>query len=230
MTHARERRAILQAARRLERAGLVHGTSGNVSLRVRGGFLVTPTGIAPDAIAAEDIVLCDGDGTPAPRQRVPSSEWRIHRDLYAARADAGAVVHTHSPYATAIAAMRRAIPAVHYMVAAAGGEDIRCAEYATFGTAELSASALRALVERRGCLLANHGVVALAENLEAAMRVALEIECVAQVYWLTLAAGEPCILERGEMARVVERFRGYGQTSPAAKRARGTGNQRGRKR
>jgi L-fuculose-phosphate aldolase len=223
MTHARERRAIIEAARQLERSGLTHGTSGNVSARVRGGFLITPTGIAPDALTTADVVRCDDDGTPAPRQRVPSSEWRIHRDVYAARPDAGAVVHTHSPYATAIACLRQPLPAVHYMIAAAGGGDVRCAEYATFGTPELSRNVLGALEARQGCLLANHGVVALGADLDRAMRVAVEIERVAHVYWLTLAAGTPCLLAPDEMVRVVDRFRGYGQPAgvptPPARRS-----------
>jgi L-fuculose-phosphate aldolase len=215
MTHARARRAIVEAVRQLERSGLTHGTSGNVSTRVRGGFLITPTGIAPDALTAADVVRCHDDGMPAPGQRMPSSEWRIHRDVYAARPDAGAVVHTHSPYATAIACLRQPLPAVHYMIAAAGGDDVRCAEYATFGTPELSRNVLGALEARQGCLLANHGVVALGAYLARAMRVALEIERVAHVYWLTLAAGTPCLLAHDEMARVVERFREYGQPAGA---------------
>jgi L-fuculose-phosphate aldolase len=228
MMHPRERRAIVRAARHLERSGLTHGTSGNVSVRVRDGFLVTPTGVAPDMLSASDVVLCGADGTPAARQRVPSSEWHIHRDVYAARQDAGAVVHTHSPYATAIACLRQALPAVHYMIAATGGEDVRCAEYATFGTAELSRNVLSALDGRQGCLLANHGVVALGETLDRAMGVCLEIERVAHIYWLTLAAGAPCLLAGDEMARVVERFRAYGQ--PAPRGTRPADLRRGRKR
>jgi L-fuculose-phosphate aldolase len=227
MTHTRERRAIVQAARHLERSGLTHGTSGNVSVRVRGGFLITPTGIGPDALTAADVVRCDAAGAPAPRQRVPSSEWRIHRDVYAARPDAGAVVHTHSPYATAIACLRQPLPAVHYMIAAVGGDDVRCAEYATFGTPELSRNVLGALEARQGCLLANHGVVALGADLARAMRVGMEIERVAHVYWLTLAAGSPCLLAHDEMARVVQRFRGYGQPVRPTVRPAGRGTQRG---
>ena len=227
MTHARERRAIVQAARQLERSGLTHGTSGNVSARLGSGFLITPTGIPPDALTAADVVRCDAAGAPAPRQRVPSSEWRIHRDVYAARPDAGAVVHTHSPYATAIACLRQSLPAVHYMIAAAGGGDVRCAEYATFGTPELSQNVLDALEGRQACLLANHGVVALGADLARAMRVGLEIERVAHVYWLTLAAGTPCLLAPDEMARVVERFRAYGQPAHSTPRPGRRGTRRG---
>lgn len=215
MTHEDTRRAVARAACRLESLGLTHGTSGNVSARVSGGFLITPTGVPADAIAPEAVVLCDEAGTPAPGEHAPSSEWRIHRDIYAARREAGAVVHTHSPYATAVACLRRPLPAVHYMVAAAGGTDIRCAEYATFGTAELSAHALAALEGRQACLLANHGVVALGPGLDAAVRIALEVERVAQVYWLALAAGTPSVLGEEEMTRVLERFRTYGQPRPA---------------
>jgi L-fuculose-phosphate aldolase len=227
VTDARERRAVVQAARHLERSGLTHGTSGNVSLRMPAGFLITPTGIAPDALTTADVVRCDDAGAPTERQRAPSSEWRIHRDVYAARPDAGAVVHTHSPYATAIACLRQPLPAVHYMIAAAGGDDVRCAEYATFGTPELSRNVLGALEGREGCLLANHGVVALGADLDRAMRVGLEIERVAQVYWLTLAAGTPCVLAHDEMVRVVERFRRYGQPATSAPRPAGRGTRRG---
>ncbi len=211
MKHPAERQAVLAVARRTVALGLTHGTSGNVSARVAGGFLITPTGIAYEALSPQDIVLCDPSGTPQPGERHPSSEWRIHRDLYAARPDAFGVVHTHSPYATAISCLRRDLPAVHYMVAVAGGPDIRCAEYATFGTAELSAHALRALEGRLACLLANHGVVAVGPDLARALRVAEEVERAAQLYWLTLAAGAPVILDDTEMQRVRERFRTYGR-------------------
>ncbi len=219
MTPAAARRAVAAVARRLETLGLTRGSSGNVSVRTPRGFLITPTGMTPGALRPADIVQCDGTGTPAPRQRVPSSEWRIHRDLYAARADLGAVVHTHSPYATAIACLREPLPAVHYMIAAAGGADVRCAEYATFGSAELSAGVLRALDGRRACLLANHGAVAVGGDLESAVRLAVEVEHVAFVFWLARCAGSPSILDAQEMRRVLERFRSYGQPAPRSRRA-----------
>ena len=143
-------------------------------------------------------------------RRPPSSEWRFHRDLYAARADAGGMAHCHSPHATALACTRRGIPAFHYMVAAAGGADVRCADYATFGSEELSRNALAALVGRRACLLANHGQLALGATVEAAFELAAEVEMLARQYLLALNAG-PVLLDDPEMARVLEKFRTYGR-------------------
>lgn len=199
----------MAAGHRLVAMGLSHGTSGNLSVRTAGGLLITPSGIPYDAIGPGDIVPLAEDGTPAPGSAAPSSEWRIHRDIYAARPDAGAVVHAHPPHATAIACLRRDIPAAHYMVAAAGGSSIRCATYATFGTAELSANTLTALEGRQACLLANHGIVALGADLTRALALAHEVERVAEVYGRALAAGAPVILDDAEMARVLERYRSY---------------------
>jgi Ribulose-5-phosphate 4-epimerase and related epimerases and aldolases len=153
--------ALVTAARRMSELGLAHGKSGNLSARTPSGFLVTPSGKAYASMAPGDMVSVDGDGE-AHGAHKPSSEWRIHRDIYARHAEAAAVVHTHSFYATTLACLRRPIPAFHYEVAFAGGSDIRCSEYATFGTQELSDRALEALQGRKACLLANHGVVALA--------------------------------------------------------------------
>ena len=211
MSDRAAREAVIAAARRTMALGLTHGTSGNVSVRDGTGLLITPTAIPYDALGPDDIVRLDADGRPAPGQRAPSTEWRIHRDLYAARPDLGAVVHAHPPHATAIACLRKDLPAVHYMVALAGGSSVRCAAYATFGTPELSAAALAALDGRKACLLANHGLVAAGADLDEAVRVAEETERVAEVYWLALAAGTPCLLDDAEMARVVERFREYGR-------------------
>lgn len=205
------REAVIAAARRTVALGLTHGTSGNVSVRDGSGLLITPTALPYDALAPADIVRLDAEGRPGPGQRAPSTEWRIHRDLYAARSDCAAVVHAHPPYATAIACLRKDLPAVHYMVALAGGPSVRCAAYATFGTAELSAAALTALEGRKACLLANHGIVAIGAGLDEALRVAEEVERVAEVYWLALAAGTPAILDDEEMARVLERFASYGR-------------------
>ncbi|HEY5789381.1 MAG TPA: class II aldolase/adducin family protein, partial [Gammaproteobacteria bacterium] len=144
----------------------------------------------------------------------PSSEWRFHRDIYAARGEIAAVVHTHSPFATSLACLGRGIPAFHYMVAAAGGVDIRCAEYATFGTQELSDQALRALEGRRACLLDRHGVIATGLNLAKALALAVEVENLAEMYWRTLQVGSPRVLDGAEMERVLERFRSYGPAAP----------------
>ena len=204
------RRDIVATARRLVATGLTQGTSGNVSARYGEGLLITPSALPYDAMEPGDLVQLDMSGRPLRGGRPPSTEWRIHLDIYAARPELNAVVHAHPPFATTIACLRRDLPAVHYMIAVAGGADVRCAEYATFGTAELSASVLSAMAGRSACLLANHGLVAAGPDMATAMRVAEEIELVAQLYWRSLAAGTPFILDAGEMARVAERFRDYG--------------------
>ncbi len=205
------RKDVIATARRTVDEWLTHGTSGNVSARDRGGFWVTPTGIPYESLDPSDLVLLDLDGNVVRGNRRPSSEWRIHRDIYAARPEAGAVVHVHPPFATTISCLRKDLPAVHYMIAVAGGSTVRCAEYATFGTAELSEHTLVALEGRTACLLANHGLVALGADRAAAFRTALEVERVAELYWRALTAGAPVILDQEEMDRVVERFRDYGQ-------------------
>jgi len=205
------REAIIAAAERLNRDGLTHGSTGNVSVRVAGGFLITPTGVPYAALAATDIVRVGADGQVGPGQLAPSSEWRFHKDIYGARPDAGAVVHAHSPYATAIACTRRPIPAFHYMVAAAGADAIPCVPYATFGSSALSGHVVAGLGRARACLLANHGQVATGADLEAAMGLAETVEELARQYWLTLAAGGPVLLEPAEMRIVLEKFAGYGR-------------------
>lgn len=206
------RSAVLGTARRLNASGLSRARAGNVSARVdaRGGFLVTPSGMDYDAIDTDDIVEIDAGGT-AHGRRIPSSEWRFHRAIYASRADAGAIVHAHAPFCTTLACLRRGIPAFHYMVAVAGGADIRCAAYATFGTPELADAMLVALEGRRACLMANHGMVALGRDLDDALRLAIEVESLAETYWRALQAGEPALLDDEEMARVLAAFAGYGQ-------------------
>lgn len=195
-------------------AGINRGKSGNVSTRLRrdgfDGFLVTPTGLAYIDIAPDDIVAMTLDGE-AEGNRLPSSEWRFHRDIYANRNDAGAIVHTHAPFATSLACLHRSIPAFHYMVAVAGGSDIRCAPYATFGTQTLSDHALAALADRRACLLANHGMIALGATLEVALALAVEVETLAEMYWRALQIGEPILLSADEMASVLRKFATYGQ-------------------
>lgn len=211
MRHARQRRAVVLAMRALAEAGLNRGTSGNVSARVADGLLVTPTGIAPAALGPGSIVLLDARGRVLEGPLAPSSEWRIHRDVLAARPEAGAVVHAHPTHATALACQGLDIPAFHYMVAAAGGDSIRCAAYATFGTAALSAHVVAALAGRRACLMAHHGIVALGRDLAAATRLAIEVESLARQYWLVLQLGRPKLLGRAEMRRVIARFATYGQ-------------------
>jgi L-fuculose-phosphate aldolase len=211
------RESVVATARRMNAIGINRGKSGNVSARSalsdRPGFLVTPTGIAYDDLGGADLVWLplDGDPRDAVGNRLPSSEWRFHRDIYRTRADARAVVHTHSPFATSLACLRRGIPAFHYMVAIAGGRDIRCSGYATFGTEALSALALEALAERNACLLANHGVIATGASLEQALELAREVETLAEMYWRTLQVGEPVLLSDAEMETVLAKFASYGQ-------------------
>jgi L-fuculose-phosphate aldolase len=205
--------AIVACARELERLGLNHGTTGNIGMRIADGVLVTPTGILPHALEPADIVRLGPDGIPDPGQRAPTSEWRIHVDVLAARPDVGAVVHTHSPEATAAACVRQPLPAVHYVVARSGGAVVPCAAYATYGTPELSASVLAALGPAgHACLMANHGMLALGGNLAAATTLAVEIEWLARVARLTRAhAAEAHVLPDDEIERVMDKLRTYGQ-------------------
>lgn len=205
------RNAVIDACRELTRRALSHGTSGNVSVRRDPQhFFISPTGMAYDALDAEEIPLMDLDGQWFGRRR-PSSEWRFHRDILRARPEVGAIVHCHPPAATALACTGRGIPSFHYMVAVAGGADIRCAPYFTFGTQELSDAALAALTERRACLLANHGLIALGADLTAALALAAEVENLAVQYQAALGVGEVRLLDAQEMHRVLENFRTYGQ-------------------
>jgi L-fuculose-phosphate aldolase len=218
--HAAQRRVLIAAARRMNAHGINHGRSGNISLRVAGGFLITPTGMDYATLKPADIVAMDMAGRAKPG-RAPSSEWPMHCVILRGRPDANAIVHTHSPSATALACLRRDIPRFHYMVAAAGGESIRCAAYALYGSEELARHALAALGGRKACLLANHGVVALGADVDAALGLALEVEKLAEQYLLALQAGEPVLLTEKEMAEAVAKFADYGK-QPARKR-RGTG-------
>jgi L-fuculose-phosphate aldolase len=202
---------LVATARRMSELGLAPGTTGNVSVRTTRGFLVTPSGLPYDQLRPDDVVEIDLDGGIRPGQRVPSSEWRLHRDLMAARPDAHAIVHTHSLFCTTVACLRRPIPAIHYMIVHGGGDDIPCADYATFGTAELAASVVRALGAGRACLMANHGMVALGDELPAALRLATDVETLASQYWHAAQLGQPHVLPHDELTRVRARFADYGQ-------------------
>jgi len=205
------RMRLATAARRLHASGLNPGSSGNLSARVEHGYIVTPSGTAYESLNPEDLVFMGDDGTHGGGQRTPSTEWRMHRDIYKAYPGTGSVVHTHSPFATTLACLRRPIPAFHYEVAFAGGHDIRCSDYATFGTQELSNHALAALKGRRACLLAHHGAVAFGASIEEAVVLAERVEALARLYWQALQVGEPLLLDEVEMARVVEKFSTYGK-------------------
>ena len=204
------REQIIATALEMNARGLNRGKSGNVSARTDDGFLVTPTGLAYESTQPGDVVVMTLDGT-AHGPRLPSSEWRFHRDIYAARREVGAIVHAHSPFATSIACIGRDIPPFHYMIAIAGGKDIRCAAYATFGTQQLSDHAKRALEGRKACLLANHGMIAVGASLTAALALAVEVEALAEQYWRALQIGTPNLLSDAEMEVVLEKFRTYGQ-------------------
>lgn len=209
------RTQLIATCRELTRRGLTHGTSGNVSVRYdRRRFFVSPSGADYELLHVDDVPLMDLDGRWFGRRR-PSSEWRFHRDIFKSRHDVAAIVHTHSPRATALACTGRGIPAFHYMVAVAGGHDIRCAPYHAFGTQELSNAALVALKDRKACLLANHGVIVTGADLAAALLLAGEVENLALQYSEALSLGDVRILDEAAMSLVVEKFRTYGQPNAA---------------
>lgn len=204
------RSELVLFGRKLSEKGLNQGTSGNLSVRVEDGFLVTPTAAACDALEPEDLVFVSLEGDVEQGARRPSSEWRIHRDLYVSRIDFGAIVHAHSMFSTTLSMVRMDIPAVHYMVAVAGGNDIRCAPYATFGSQELSDGVVQAMTDRKACLMANHGMVAAASTLPEAFGIAVEVETLAAQYWRALQVGRPHVLDDAQMESVRESLRRRG--------------------
>lgn len=204
------RRAIIETARALPRLGLTKGTSGNVSARIESGFLVTPSGTPYENLTEDMIVALDMNGCYR-GETLPSSEWRMHLDFYLAKPDCGAVVHCHSPRATALSCHRRGIPAFHYMVALAGGDRIECAHYATFGTKDLSEAIIAALGDRNACLLANHGQIAGGATLQKALSTAEGVEDLADQYLSALLLGEPVILDGDEMTAILKKFKTYGK-------------------
>jgi L-fuculose-phosphate aldolase len=206
------RAEVLAIARAMNAAGINRGAAGNVSARDGNGFIITPTGMAYDECVPEDMVKVGADGT-ATGKRKPSSEWRFHRDIYAARPEAGAIVHTHSPFATALACQELEIPPFHYMIARFGGNTVRCAAYATFGTQKLSDAMLVALKDRCACLMAHHGMVVFGADLKEALELAIELESLCEQYWRVLQLGEPKLLPADEMARVLDKFKDYGKQS-----------------
>lgn len=204
------RRHIIDTCLRMNALGINQGKAGNVSVRIDDGLLVTPSGLAYEQATPDDIVLIDHQGKPH-GSRSPSSEWRFHFDIMRRRPETGAILHAHSPYCTALACLGRGIPAFHYMVAVAGGDSIRCAPYATFGTQELSDNALVALEGRKACLLANHGMICMERDLDAVLALSVEVEALARQYCTALTIGEPAILPPEEMSTVLEKFRTYGK-------------------
>jgi L-fuculose-phosphate aldolase len=204
-----KRQSIIEACREMNRLGINQGTSGNISLRHGDGMLITPTSVPYETMRPDQIVFMKLEGAPDAGQR-PSSEWRFHRDILRARSEVNAVVHAHPPYATMLAIMGREIPPVHYMIACAGGDTIRCAPYATFGTEELSQHAVAALEDRSACLLAHHGMIAVGPSLPKAMWLAVEVETLAQQYHGCLQIGTPPLLSTAEIENVRARMAGYG--------------------
>ena len=201
---------VIDTGLKMNALGINQGTSGNVSARSPHGFMITPSGMPYEALTVDDIVFMTADGDDHHEHLEPSSEWRLHKDIYINRADAGAVVHMHPPHATALSCLRRDIPPFHYMVAAAGGTDIRCSDYATFGTPVLSELMLDALEGRRACLLANHGLIAYGETVDKALGLAVEVETLARQYMLACQIGEPVLLSDKDMNDVLEKFKTYG--------------------
>ncbi len=190
--------------------GINQGYAGNVSARFEDGFMITPSGLDYQRLRPSDIVFVDMDGNSTHRLE-PSSEWRMHRDIYANRAEAGAVLHAHSDFATALSCLRIGIPAFHYMIAVAGGSDIRCADYALFGSRQLAANMLVALAGRRACLLGTHGMICFHDNLDKVLWLGVEVETLAKQYSLARETGEPVILSETQIAEVMEKFAAYGR-------------------
>ena len=201
---------VIETCKRMNSLGLNQGTAGNISVRLdEGHFLVTPSGMPYDSIRPEDVPVMDWSGQWFGKRR-PSVEWRFHRDILMARGDIDVVLHTHSMFSTALACLRKDMPAFHYMVGVGGGDTIRCADYATFGTQELSDNALSALEDRKACLLANHGLICLGVTLDKTLKLAIEVETLAAMYTRVQQVGTPKVLGKAEMARVLELFRTYG--------------------
>ena len=204
------RQQLIATACAMGPAGLNRGTSGNVSVRSGDGFYITPTGMRYEQLLADDIPLMALDGSHQGRRK-PSSEWRFHRDLYAARPEVGAVLHAHSPFAVSLACLRADIPPFHYMIARFGGDTIRCADYAIFGSEALSTAAMAAMHQRKACLLANHGMLVAGRDLDEALALAGELEELCEQYWRACQLGQPILLSADEMNAVLQQFATYGQ-------------------
>ena len=210
MNEAEQRRQLVAAVQKLDAHGLNRGSTGNASARSGQGMLITATGMGAEGLRPQDLVWVGWDGTVLGDWQ-PSSEWHFHQAVYLARSDVQGVVHSHATHATALACLRRPLPAFHYMVAVAGGDSVPLVPYFTFGTPELSQAVVAALHDRDACLMANHGLVAAGTTVSQALKVMLEVESLCQVYLQALAVGEPALLGQAEMAQVIEKFRGYGR-------------------
>lgn len=204
------RKQVIETCLSMNAEGINQGTSGNVSVRTEEGFLITGSGIPYKKMKPHHVLEMDLEGGYR-GDYFPSTEWRMHLDIFKNRPEAGAIVHVHSPYATALACLRKEVPAFHYMIGVAGGSSIRVSDYAEFGTAELSVAMLKAMEGRKGCLLANHGQICFGSTLEEALWLAGEIEAICHQYWAALLAGKPVVLSEAEMASVLKRFKTYGK-------------------
>ncbi|MDC0151077.1 class II aldolase/adducin family protein [Candidatus Pelagibacter sp.] len=215
MKNLDQRNRVIEYSLKLNSTNLSPLRSGNISLRGReddkDGYLITPSGRKYETLKPEDIVFMglNEEVEKKDSDKNPSSEWRFHRDIYVNKKDAQAIVHAHSPHATAVSSHGKTIPPFHYMIALAGGEDVKCAEYATFGTEELSNNIIKALENRTACLMSNHGQVAFGKNLESAFELAQEIENICQQYIIALKIGEPKILSFEEMKKVLDKAKNY---------------------
>ena len=201
---------VLATTRALVAHDLNRAAAGNVSARSRDGFIISPTGMKYEDCVPDDMVSVGMDGASNDKRK-PSSEWRFHRDIYRHFRDAGAVIHAHSPFATSLACLNKEVPAFHYMIARFGGNNVRCARYATFGTQELSDVIIAALQDRCACLMSHHGMVVYGRDVDHALTLAIELETLCEQYWRVLQIGKPQLLSDEEMARVLEKFGGYGQ-------------------
>lgn len=212
MNEQQSREQLLAASRRMVELGLNRGTAGNASVRLGDGMLITPSALPVAEMKTDSMVRMDLEGKVLQGGK-PSSEWRFHRDIFVARHEIGAVLHMHSTFATTIACLGKDVPAVHYHIAIAGGDSIRCTPYTIFGEQNLSDLALEALRGRKACLLGNHGMIALGKDLADALSVAQEVEYLCEIYWRTLQAGTPQILTAQQMHAVKEKFVEYKKRS-----------------
>ena len=203
------RSEVIKYAKMLNTKKLSALRSGNISARHKDGFLITPTGAKYSSLKSKDIVFVSLQGTFDKKKGIPSSEWRFHQDIYLSKNEAKAIVHAHSNYATAISTHGKSIPAFHYMVAMAGGNDIKCAKYATYGTRELSKNIITALKQRNACLIGNHGQIAFSGNLSKAFELAEEVENLSNQYIKALKIGKPKILSSKEMSKVLSKAKNY---------------------